>query len=105
MSANHEAVELIDQARVARLSAGDCEIRSSAAIDAPQLPHLFAAQPAKRSGIEQREQLFQALPGGFMVVDESIAGHNRLAIAINGIADCQLPIADCQLPIADLRFD
>src|ERR1043165_4263652 len=44
MRADNEAVQIVDETRIARLGARDGEIGSSATIDAPQLANLFTVQ-------------------------------------------------------------
>jgi len=75
VGANHQAIEIIDQPRVARLRPGNGEIGSRAAIDAPQLAHLVALQATQRHLIETLEQFLESLPDGLAFIDETIKGH------------------------------
>ena len=83
--ANDEAVEIVDEPRITRLSPRDREVRCRATIDAAQLAHLFAVQLAQRHPIQKLKQIFKPLPDVLALVDEAIQGH-------------------CQLPIANFRF-
>src|SRR5205807_1454897 len=93
MSANHQAIQIINQSRVARLSTGDRQVRSGAAIDAAQLAHLFPMKLSERHTIEKLQQLFEPLPDCLAFLDEAIDGH------------CSLPIADFRFLISDLQSE
>jgi hypothetical protein len=90
VSADHQAVEVINQPRIARLGAGNCQIRGGPPVDATQLTHLFTVQLAQGHPVEQLQQLLESLPDIFALADEPVAGHEANA--------------DCQLPISDWRF-
>ena len=61
--ARDEAVDVVDETRVARLGPRDGEVGGRAPVDAPQLAHLVASEAAQGRAFEQREQVFEALPG------------------------------------------
>jgi len=44
VGANDEAVEVVNQTRIARLGAGDGQVGSGATVDAAEFAHLFAVQ-------------------------------------------------------------
>jgi hypothetical protein len=75
--ANYEAVQVVDETRIARLGARDREVRGSATIDAAQLANLLTPETSQRGGIKQLQQLLLSLPGVFALCDESILRHNK----------------------------
>ena len=93
MGANHQAIEIIDQPRVAGFGASNCKIRSRAAIDAPQFAHLVALQATQRHLIETLKQFLEPLPDVLAFIDESIKRHGF---------DFGLRIADFGFVILDL---
>src|SRR5205807_1698767 len=93
MGANHQAIEIIDQPRVAGFGASNCKIRSRAAIDAPQFAHLVALQATQCHLIETLKQFLEPLPDVLAFIDESIKGHGL---------DFGLRIADFGFVILDL---
>ena len=90
MSADYQAVEVVNQARIARFRPRDCQVRSRAPVNAPEFLHVFAVQLAQRHPVEKLQQLLESLPNTLALVDEAIDGHPV--------------IADCQFPIGDFRF-
>jgi len=90
---NDKTVEVINQPRVARLSARNREVRSRAPVNAAQFAHLFAMQAPERHAVEMMQQAFKPLPGVLAFVDETIEGH------------CRLPIADFRFEHSDLQSE
>ena len=98
MRTNNEAVEIVDQPRIPRLGARNGEIRSSAPVNASQLPNLFASQTAQRSRVEQLEQILEPLPGLFAVGDESVLRHEKRLQDLRHLQDIILavqPLVEC----------
>src|SRR6266496_1694755 len=95
MGANHQAIEIIDQPRVAGFGPSNCEIRSRAAIDAPQLAHLVALQATQCHLIETLKKFLESLPDGLAFIDEAIQRHGF---------DFGLRISDCEFRILDFGF-
>src|SRR5258708_471399 len=75
MSANYQAIKIVNQTRVARFRARDCQIGSSPPVNAAQLAHFFAMQPPQRHPIQACQQLLESLPDGLALFDETIDGH------------------------------
>ena len=90
VSADHQAIEVIDQTWVPRFRPRDRQVGGGPPVDATQLAHLFAVQLAQRHPVEQMQQLLESLPDVFALADEPVVGHEA--------------IANCQLPISDWRF-
>ena len=86
MSANYQAIQIVNQTWVARFRASNGQVGSSPPVDAAQLAHFFAMQPPQRHLIEAGQQLLESLPDGLALFDETIDGHLSLSIA-----DFQLP--------------
>src|SRR5215831_10408834 len=78
--ANHQAIEIIDEPRVARFGTRNRQVRGRAAIDAPQFAHLFAMQFAQRHPIEQLQQLLESFPDVLALVDELVDWHREFSI-------------------------
>jgi glutamate formiminotransferase len=75
VSANNEAIEIVNQTRIARFGTGYGKVRRGATVDAAQFAYLFAVQATQRRMVEQLQQLLQPLPGIPALVDESILRH------------------------------
>ena len=78
---NYQAVEVIDQARVAGFSASDRQIRSGAPVDATKFAHLFTVQFSQRHPVNAVQKFLQPLPGVLAFVNEAIERHLQLSIA------------------------
>ena len=92
MGPNYQAIQIIDESRVARFRASNCQIRSGPPVDAAQLAHFFAMQLTQSHAVEKLQQLLEPLPDVLALVDEAIDRH------------VTLPIANCQFQISDFRF-
>src|SRR5262249_60648727 len=64
-----KAVQIVDQAWIARLGPGNCQVRSSATVYATKFADFLAMQTAQGTTIEQTQQLLESLPGVLMIVD------------------------------------
>src|SRR5205085_9027689 len=91
MGPNYQAIQIIDESRVARCRASNCEIRSGPPVDAAQLAHFFAMQLTQSHTIEKLQQLLEPLPDVLALVDEAIDRH------------VPLPIADFRFQISDFQ--
>ena len=79
MSADYQAVQVINQPRIARFGPRDCQVRSRAPVDAPEFLHVFAVQLAQRHPVEKLQQVLESLPNILALVDEAIDGHESIA--------------------------
>ena len=96
--ANHETVQIVDQARIARLGARDRKIRSGATIDPAQLANFFAPKTAQRSRVEQFEKLLEPLPRVLALIDEAIGRHTQKIQDFQSLQDiiCDVsPLVEC----------
>ena len=73
--ANDQAVEIVNQSRVARFRSGNRQVRCRASINSSQLLYLFAMELAQRHAVEELEQFLEPLPDVFALVYEFIDGH------------------------------
>jgi hypothetical protein len=88
MSANYQAVKIVNQTRVTRFRARNSQVGSSPPVNAAEFPHLLAMESPQRHPIEAGQQFLESLPNGLALFDETIDGH--------------LLICDCRFAIADL---
>jgi len=83
MRSNHQAVEIVDQPRIARLSPRDRQIGRGAPIDAPEFAHFFAVQPPQRHVIDAMQQFFQSLPQSYARAPQG-AGVAKILLTASG---------------------
>jgi len=75
MSTNYQAIQIVNQTRVARFCASNRQVGSSPPVDAAQLSHFFAMQTPQRHVIEACQQFLELLPDGLALFNETIDGH------------------------------